>query len=1086
MSRLALTLFGGFGARRETGEVIELASRKAQALLAFLALPPGAAHPRDKLAALLWPELSAAPARANLRQVLFALRHALAGSDPLQTDGDTVALDPARVDIDTADFESALHDPTPERLAAALALYRGDLLEGLRVQEAPYEEWLAAERERLREGALEGLARLLTHQRSSGDLEAAVQTALRLLALDPLQEPVHRALMRLYAALGRRSDALRQYHLCVTALRRDLDVDPEAETKALYQDIVRRRAAAAVHGSGAVTGGGPDDRVERRWRPVDDVPMVGRAAERARLAEALALAWAGRAQAVVLTGEAGIGKSRLVREVAGEVEARGGTVAAGLAFETEQVLPFRPWIAALRAGRLLDPPSSDRLTPIHRAALGHVFPEIGRATAPAGEFDFLRLFEAVAAIIRASAARQPVLIALEDLHWADEMSLRLLAFLCRQLRDAAVLVLLTVRDGEPSATLLHQTLGELRHDGRLTLLPIAPLSRAETAALAAEVIPHRPRGLDEQIWHASRGNPFVAVETLRALSAGARAPGAGDELPVATAVRTLVARQLNRLGEAGRRAAAAAAVIGREFDFALLPRVADLDEERAAEAVEELVRHRLLHDVGGRFELAHDLIRQIVYDEILPPRRAVLHRRVAAAIEAAHGPDLAPHVTALATHYRLAAAWPEAAHYLERAGLAAAAHSAHRDAALLFEHALAALSHLADSTAARRRACELHFKLGYSLSLTGSFEDALAHYAAAAALADALGDARSLWFARGGRASVLASLGRYQEGLALAEPVLAATAAATDHRGQFWIHIQLARIGNALGDYRRSAEHARRASASLFLAPTMEGVGADYPPDLAWRYWLLLNLSALGAFAEAAILAEQLGRGGHDRPVASAYTRILSGSCLGIFEVARGAIEHGVALLEPALELCRRADGFRPFARGAAALASAYVLAGRAPEAIALMEEFMARLGEARFSYLVEEVECRLAEAHLDAGHLGDADRTLSAALSRARSSGARGIEAGILRALGDLIGQSPGGDPSLAARHLASAACLADSLGMRPLVARCRLDLARLYHVRGQPDRARALLVETAGEFRELGMSLWLSRAETALAALG
>src|SRR5436190_4459788 len=146
MDRLILTLLGGFQARREGGEPIDLPGRKAQALLAFLAMPPGVAHPRDKLAALLWPELPAPQARANLRQVLFALRHALAFADPLRLDGDAVALDPSRLDVDAAVFELAREAP-PEHLPAALAGYRGDLLAGLRVQDLPYEEWLTAERE---------------------------------------------------------------------------------------------------------------------------------------------------------------------------------------------------------------------------------------------------------------------------------------------------------------------------------------------------------------------------------------------------------------------------------------------------------------------------------------------------------------------------------------------------------------------------------------------------------------------------------------------------------------------------------------------------------------------------------------------------------------------------------------------------------------------------------------------------------------------------------------------------------------------------------------------------------------------------
>src|SRR5262249_34275640 len=200
-----------------------------------------------------------------------------------------------------------------------------------------------------------------------------------------------------------------------------------------------------------------------------------------------------------------------------------------------------------------------------------------------------------------------------------------------------------------------------------------------TLELAALLLPHGPRSpdLEERIWQASRGNPFIIVETLRALDAEMLASGAGAALPVATAVRDLITRQIDRLSEAAQRIATAAAVIGQELDFALLPEVADLDEERAAEAVEELVRRRLLRAVGARFELAHDRIRQIVYEQILPPRRSLLHRRVAAALATLYADDLAPHVTALAMHYRLGGAWSEAAEFLERAGLAAAAHSAH-------------------------------------------------------------------------------------------------------------------------------------------------------------------------------------------------------------------------------------------------------------------------------------------------------------------------------------------------------------------------------------------------------------------------
>ena len=245
MALISLALLGGFRARLDAGPALTLPTRKAQAVLAYLAVPLGQAHPRDKLAALLWGDRPETLARKSLRQTLFIIRRALADQTSawLDLDGGALALNPAAVDVDVSRFEHRLADGTPAALAEAVTLYQGDLLQGLAVEEPLFEEWLMLERERLREAALEGLARLLAHQRGTGANEAAVQTGLRLLALDPLQESCHRALMQLYARLGRRDAALRQYQQCVDVVRRELHTEPEAETSALYQQILRQRPA---------------------------------------------------------------------------------------------------------------------------------------------------------------------------------------------------------------------------------------------------------------------------------------------------------------------------------------------------------------------------------------------------------------------------------------------------------------------------------------------------------------------------------------------------------------------------------------------------------------------------------------------------------------------------------------------------------------------------------------------------------------------------------------------------------------------------------------------------------------------------
>jgi predicted ATPase/DNA-binding SARP family transcriptional activator len=348
MAPLRLALLGGFQARLAQGPPLALPTRKAQALLTYLALPLGRAHPRDTLAALLWGGTRQESARAGLRQALFSIRKALGdAAEALRHEGDTLALEPAAVDADTAHFERLVAAGTPEALAQAAQLYAGDLLSGFALDEPPFEEWLLAERERLRELVLEALARLLAHQRKVGALEAGARTAIKILGLDPLQEPVHRMLMRLYVELGRRGAALRQYQQCVTVLRRDLRVDPEAETTLLYEEILRQRPEQLVvddapGGEGLPPGaGGETDRVgraagpvparaarpaavgplrlldsRRHNLPVPVTPLIGRGRELQEVRQRLLRE---DIRLLTLTGPGGSGKTRLALQVAADV-----------------------------------------------------------------------------------------------------------------------------------------------------------------------------------------------------------------------------------------------------------------------------------------------------------------------------------------------------------------------------------------------------------------------------------------------------------------------------------------------------------------------------------------------------------------------------------------------------------------------------------------------------------------------------------------------------------------------------------------------------------------------------------------------
>jgi DNA-binding SARP family transcriptional activator len=237
MARLHLALLGGFEARLGVGPPLRLPTRKAKALLAFLALPAGRVRAREQLADLLWGRTGHQQARNNLRQTLFLLRRCLGDFAGLNADGDAVWLVPELVTVDAVALETAAGDGSADRVDDVRALYAGDLLEGFGLREPAFHEWLLVERERLRSLALKMYGRALERAVSAGASERAIEIARALLALDPFQERAHRALMRLHVEQGQRGLALRQYQACRELLGRELGVTPDAETEALHRAL---------------------------------------------------------------------------------------------------------------------------------------------------------------------------------------------------------------------------------------------------------------------------------------------------------------------------------------------------------------------------------------------------------------------------------------------------------------------------------------------------------------------------------------------------------------------------------------------------------------------------------------------------------------------------------------------------------------------------------------------------------------------------------------------------------------------------------------------------------------------------------
>ena len=1039
MPRLTLCLFGGFQVETTAGRPLTLNSAKAQALLAYLALPAGRSRSRDELAGLLWGETGDRQAQDSLRHALAALRKTLAAVrvDALTIESGAVALDADAVTVDVTAFELLVAQGTPAALSEALALYRGDLLPGLRIAEPAFEAWLARERERLRARALTAFETLAAHQ--AADAAAAVETTARLLALDPARETAHRALMRLYAGAGREAEALRQYQLCVAALQRELGVQPALETRELYQEILCRQREPARRAAPAT---------DTRHAPEPaghGTPLVGRQSELAGLTTALEAARAGRGRLTAVMGEAGIGKSRLVAALADEAHAQGAEVYVGRCYDTEQILPFRPWV--------------DALGPLLAGAL-----EAG---------DTRAVFEAVAGVLVTTTAERPALLILEDLHWADDMSVRLLSFIARRLERLPLLVVTTIRAEEVADTpVLERLMSSLTREERVERLTLRPLSRGDTVTLVrALAAPDdaQVKTLGEQVWTLSHGHPFIAVEAVRAAQQGARLP---SERGVPDRIRDLIAARLACLGERARQLTALAAIIGRPFEFALLQQAAGLGEADAAVAVEELARRGVLQAVDDHLDLAHERLRDVAHAGILAPIRKALHAAVARAMETLYADDLAPHLAALALHHRESEAWARAVECFRGVGEQAARRAAHREAAACFEEALSAHARLSEGPEPLLERLGLEIALRHSLSPLGDVPRLGECLDRAERIATRLGDRRHLaWIAsyQSDYAALTLDHGQATEAARLA---LALGEELGDERLVLEARNRLLFTSMDLGDLRSTAAAARQLLGSLATGAITEGT-----ETVMARLYLAGALAELGDCHEARAAAADglrvaIGLGNDYTATAARYT-------IGIVRLLQGDVLTAVPELEAALALGRTREFgyFLPFLKSG--LGIAYVVGGRVEEALPLLEQAVAEADRGRITLWRALHLVRLGEGLLAAGRHDDARAQGEHALAISNERNEGRLRGWALRLMGDIAADR--GD-AVGLDFYQQALGVARERGMRALEAYCLLGLGRLFHRLGKRDPARDALTAAAARFDTMSMPAFAAEARKRL----
>jgi len=784
---------------------LHLDTRKAIALAAYLALTH-TAHERDELAAFFYPDADTSHARAALRRTLSSLKTALA-ENILDVERETLALNVENIRIDVIEFRALAQKNDLDSLTRATELYQGDFLAGFTLRDSPaFDEWQFFETESLRKIFSTVLEQLVTREMERSANKRAIEYARRWLALDPLHEPAHRALMQLYARDNQRAAALRQYRECVRQLDQELGVAPLTETTELYRAIEENRIQTTDDGRQTtivpienrklVVSPAEPSKIENKY------PLVGRAHELETLLTAYSQTSSLGGQLLILQGEAGIGKTRLAQEFLTRVAENGATILSARSYVEQRALAYAPFAQMIRAA-LGEPRVMARLAAFPLPLLieaARLVPELAPNVSPP-PFEGLgaqaRFFDAVTQVVLTLTHNSSAsVLFLDDAQWLDEASLDLLAFLIRRLRNAPLCILLTWRGEEVAGDhALRRVYADALREERAQLLSLARLAPDAVQALVAVAT---QRGapinsvLAERLARESEGQPFFLIETLKFIEREGHLPA--DEALPAT-VRELLRSRLARVSETARQLLSAAAVLGRSFDFEILDLVSGRSETETIGGVEELAAHGLLVETmqagAPQYDFTHEKLRALVYDETSLARRRLLHRRAADALIQRGRANLDALAGNIAQHYHAGGDETRAAEFYTRAGDYARSVFANRDAVENYAAALAlGFPHVA----------LLHTAIGDAQTLLGEYDAALASYETSAAF-----DARD---ADANKAHIYLRRGEWERAARHLQNALDAT---KDAAVQATLYADLALAQHHAHQDALALKHARRA-----------------------------------------------------------------------------------------------------------------------------------------------------------------------------------------------------------------------------------------------------------------------------------
>jgi DNA-binding SARP family transcriptional activator len=771
------------------------APARAIALVAYLITHRDAPIARNYLAELLWPHDDLEAGRAKLRRHLHVLTQALPPAPAelpyFLTTMQALRWNPAApAVVDVITFADAARDG---RFDDAVAWYGGEFLESF------YDDWVIAERERLRALQLDVLRSSIARKRGERDLAGALADVGRMLAIDPWREDALRVEMAVRVQLGDRSGALAAYRAFAERLRAELDVDPALETRAAYD----------AHARGEAAGDAPaaERAIAAPAATPQAMPFTGRSVEFERLTQAWSAAAYGRGSMVLIGGESGNGKSRLAQELALHVEGQGGAVLVGTTSPGE-ARPYEAMLDALRGALSLVVAALDAET---IAVLARVLPEIAASSdiadvpARVAEAERQRTFEAIHAALAVVARKRPLLIVLEDLHWTSAASIALLEHVVRRIAGSTVLVIGTYRDEEVGrAHPLRAMRRRLETEGSLAHIGLARLGVEDIAAIVARAVPERAgdAAFARELFAFSEGVPLFLEESLRAGTLR------GERLDIAA--------RIERLPEGARIVLEIAAVAGAGFNLDVVGEVSGWSESEMLRGLDVLVEARFVRESRrrrlGDYAFAHHLVHAAVYAEIPDVVRRRRHALIARASEMLAG-ERADAALEIARHY-------DRAGDAERATIAYLRAAEYAHSLFANEELLAITERALELASADELLVELYELHGWAAVALG---DGANRARAVAALGELPIAARHVAGVERLRATHAMFEGRFDEARAACDRFLAAAADTDDGAFVAAAHLECAMIASVSDRYADAEDHLERARG--LIAADDEGAG---------------------------------------------------------------------------------------------------------------------------------------------------------------------------------------------------------------------------------------------------------------------